>query len=236
MDLIAESLHSEYTDVQLASVKALWRIGTEESLGLLRNTLADSSATHSDRVRIAAAEALADRHDLSALPLMKALVAECHDDRLHEGLTRALSLLKRTLLDQPTMSMIGDHVLLHFLLEDVEDISVSARRADIPYHLPKEDWELFCQSLQMAEKTSGGGMWSPRLTLHLVLVDGRDVVLTTDCLSNRFMYRGNGRLLEHHTLAVASEELREFLKQRIPPEALPERCREIFEGDEQQTN
>jgi len=40
MDLIAESLHSEYTDVQLASVKALWRIGTEESLGLLRNTLA----------------------------------------------------------------------------------------------------------------------------------------------------------------------------------------------------
>jgi hypothetical protein len=235
LEVVAEALASRYPDVQLAAITALWSIGNEPCLALLRTALRDSSDTHPPSVRVAAAEALADLRDPAALALMEQLVSPSEDDQIKRGLSKAILIHKRSLVDQPALSLLDDHVLLHFLLSDIVDLYVTDIFGREPrFRFPEEDWAPICQLLQEGEPT-GGGTWMPKLLLHTCLADAREALLATDCRQDRFDYRGNGRVLSRSGFSITNGTLATWLRENTPQELLPRQCRSSGSSQEERS-
>lgn len=222
IDIIEEGLASAYEDVQLAGVRALWRIGDDRSLSALRAVFRNPDSSHPTPVRIAAAEALAELRDTDALSMLEDAVTATSDSLVAKQVASAVCRLRRSTFDEPVLSSAGRGVLFHCLLEDIREVRLTDRQGRIVFTLDPSQWRRLSELLQQSEPLVAG-TWGPKARLHILLQDGRSAFLTTDWgPTGRFDYtESHGRVLDWHGFSVRNVALAAWLREIVPGDALP---------------
>lgn len=210
IDIIEFALASDDQRLQWRAISALREIPDDAALIAMRRALADTSNDWS--VRALAAEALSDRGDLAAVPLLEAAVEEQETGFLHDAVGAALGRIGRPWNGESLIAPGPDFIAFRFLLDDIARIEFRGWRNKAIFAFEPDEFRQVCDLLQDGTPTRVYSITDMH-SLVFVLNDGTEGELIA--AGPTFVYTRGSAVSGPWLATVSSPELAELIEARV---------------------